>query len=113
MIKVTLIVIKHLSHRRWPDVDDFLQNNCIPKDNHQLEIALGVAHQTFAGSNDKAHPQPIQMGQTKAGLFVPQTRPHPTNKPASKPPSKGLKCKADGDDQGKKKANVATTSRPS
>lgn len=64
--KATCIVISVFKHRRWSDARDF-PYNFIPKDLHQLEMAIGVAPQNSLGAPDHLRPRLVCTGQSKLG----------------------------------------------
>lgn len=60
--KATLMLMKHFSARKLPDVKNFAAHHYIPKDSHQLEMTIWVAPRIFIAAKEDVHPHLIRMG---------------------------------------------------
>lgn len=101
--KVTLLLIKHYNKDKWIDAPDFTDKDCVPNDNHQLEMALGISLQLCVVAKDVVQPNFLRMGQTKDGWTKPHAKEEGQTAKAHVKPTTMVKRKAtDGGDQAKK-----------
>lgn len=104
--------MKHYNKAKWNDAPDFIDKDCISKDNHQLEMVEGIAPQLYIVAKDVIRLHLFRMGQTKDGWTEPQPKgEHLPTRATAKPYSKGKFKAIDGGDLPMMKPKAFANSR--